>query len=132
MRAGLGPGTRTIRMATRLLTYGMRCYSETVFWIFNNSDLEIKSETHLATREILGGEWRLISKPWEIRRDRMLDILIKAQPFTFKPVVQINPANNTLPLSQALNRRFHEKVLAEKKNYHVVNALTLLLARLEL
>jgi hypothetical protein len=45
--------------------------------------------------------------------------------------VQINPVN-TFPLSQALNGRFYEKTQAEKKNYHTINAFSILLARLEL
>ena len=77
-------------------------------------DLQIKSETHRTAQEILSGEWASISKPWEIRRDAMLDILVKAAPFTFKPIVQIDPAN-TLPLSQALNGRFYEKAKPRRK-----------------
>ena len=97
----------------------------------DTADVQIKSETHRAAQEILSGEWASISKSWEIRRDAMLDILTKAAPFTFRPIVQIDPAN-TLPLSQALNGRFYEKAQTEKKNYHVANAFTLLLTRLEL
>ena len=85
------------------------------------TDLQIKSQTHRTAQEILSGEWASISKPWEIRRDAMRDILGKAAPFTFKPVVQLDPAN-TLLLSQALNGRFYEKAESEKKSYHVVNS----------
>ena len=50
----------------------------------------------------------------------------------FTPCVQISPLN-TATLTQALfSGRFREKVQADKKNYHVVNAFTLLLCRLEL
>jgi hypothetical protein len=51
--------------------------------------------------------------------------------FYFQTEVQINPAGTAL-LSQALNGRLYEKEKTEKKNYHVVNAFTLLLTRLEL
>jgi hypothetical protein len=95
------------------------------------ADLEINSEAYRAAQETLGDEWASISKPWEIRRDAMLDTLTKAAPFTFKPTVQINPVN-TLPLSQALNGRLYEKAQIEKKNYHAINAFTLMLSRLEL
>jgi hypothetical protein len=60
-----------------------------------------------------------------------LDFLVRAVPFTFKPALQFDPVN-ARPLSQALNGRFYEKDQTEKKNYHIVNAFTLLLARLEL
>ena len=79
----------------------------------------------------MSGEWASISKPWEIRRDAMLDILTRAVPFIFKPAVQLDSAS-TLPLIQALNGRTYEKTQIEKKNYHVVNAFTLLLTRFEL
>jgi hypothetical protein len=95
------------------------------------ADLQLKSETLRAAQEILGGEWASISKAWEIRRDAMLDTLTKAAPFTFKPIVQLDSAS-TLPLTQALTGRFNEKAQTEKKNYHVVNSFSLLLARLEL
>jgi len=55
----------------------------------------------------------------------------KAQAFTFKPVVQFDPVG-TVPLSQALSRGVYEKDKAEKKSHYLVNALSLLLARLEL
>ena len=60
----------------------------------------------------------------------MLDILTKAAPYTFKPTVQLDP-RHTFLLSQALNG-FYEKTQTEKKNFHIVNAFTLLFARLEL
>jgi len=99
----------------------------------NFTDVEIRAETHRTAQEILSGEWASISKPWELRRDAMLDILSKATPYTFKPLVQLD-STNTVPLSQALSGRslrFYEKQ-TEKKNWHVVNAFTLLLARMEL
>jgi hypothetical protein len=48
----------------------------------------LRTETFVSAREILGGEWLSISKPWEVRRDSMVDILTKAAPFTFKPIVK--------------------------------------------
>ena len=79
----------------------------------------------------MAGEWASISKPWEIRRDAMLDILTKAAPFTFRPIVQIDPAGASA-LSQALNGRLYEKDKAERRNWHVANAFTLLIARIEM
>jgi Terminase large subunit, ATPase domain len=96
-------------------------------------DKETLSETHRTAQEILGGEWCSIVTPWEIRRDRMLSTLTQAQPFSFKPRIQIDQAG-TASLSQALNARVYEKAKSEseKRNYHVVNAFSILLARLEL
>jgi hypothetical protein len=118
--------------------------SETKSWLATNvrrlrvlgayedtADNEIKWETGRIAQEILGGEWRLVSKPWELRRDSLLHTLTQAQPFTFKPQVQLDLLG-TRDLSQALNRPFYEKEKAEKKNYHLINAFTLLLSRLEL
>jgi hypothetical protein len=98
---------------------------------YEDGDVEIKAETHRTAMEVIGGEWALITRPWQSRRDAMLDTLTKAAPFTFRPIVQIDPVNTSL-LSQALNGRLYEKEKTEKKNYHVVNAFTLLLTRLEL
>ena len=96
----------------------------------DTTDLEKKSATRRTAQEILSGEWALISKSWEIRRDAMLDILTKAAPFTFRPVVQFDPVSASV-LSQALNGRLYEKDKVEKKNSHVINAFGLLLARIE-
>jgi hypothetical protein len=35
----------------------------------DTADDEIKWETRRIARETLGGEWSLVSKPWELRRD---------------------------------------------------------------
>ena len=98
---------------------------------YEDMDPEIKSEMHHAAQEILGGEWVTVSRPWEIRRNAVLDALTRAQPFTFRPIVQINPANTT-PLSRVLNRGVYEKAQIENKDYHTFNAFALLLSRLEL
>jgi hypothetical protein len=93
------------------------------------TDDEIKWETGWIARETLGGEWSLVSKPWEIRRDSLVNWLSQSQPFTFKPQVQLDSLG-TRDLSQALSRPFHEKKQAEK-SYHIVNAFSLLLTRLD-
>jgi hypothetical protein len=96
----------------------------------DSTDVEIKAETHRTAMEVIGGESALITKPWQTRRDAMQDALTKSVPFIFKPVVQINPAGTVL-LSQALSIARYER-RDERKSYHVVNAFTLLLARLEI
>lgn len=94
--------------------------------------IEIRAKTHEAAVKILGGSWVSIWHKWENRLDQMRDMLVKAQPFTFKPAVQISQVNTTV-LTQALQSgRYREKVLTDRKSYHVVNAFTLLLARQEL
>jgi hypothetical protein len=95
----------------------------------DTADDEIKWETRRIARETLGGEWSLVSKPWELRRDSLLHTLTQAQPFTFKPQVQLDRLG-ARDLSQALSRPFHEKTKAEK-SYHIVNAFSLLLTRLD-
>jgi len=77
-------------------------------------NVQLKSETFQAAREILAGEWASISKSWEIRRAAMLDILTKAQAFSFKPVVQFDPVG-TVQLSQALTRGFTRKTKPRRK-----------------
>jgi hypothetical protein len=98
----------------------------------NTADLQLQSETYQAVQDTLGGEWTSISKSWELRRDSLRDTLTKAQPFTFRPILQFDSAG-TIPLSQALSARSYEKAgQADKKSYYLVNSLSLLLARLEL
>ena len=95
------------------------------------TDTQLKSEIFVTASEVLQGQWAGISKPWETRRDAMLDMLTKAVPFIFRPLVQFDP-QGTVSLSQALSTgRYNEKLQVEKKSYHVVNAFTLLITRLE-
>ena len=94
-------------------------------------DPQGKSDTHRTVREALPAEWCSITKPWESRRDAMLEVLVKAQAFSFKPVVQIN-STDTQVLSQALNGRVYEKSQIEKKTYRVLDAFSVLVARLQM
>jgi hypothetical protein len=94
-------------------------------------DPQGKLDTHRTVRETLTAEWCSITKPWENRRDAMLEVLVKAQAFSFKPVVQIN-STDTQVLSQALNGRVYEKTQIEKKTYRVLDAFSLLVARLQM
>jgi hypothetical protein len=95
-------------------------------------DEQLKHEISLTCHEVLQGQWASITKLWETRTDAMRDALTKAVPFSFKPAIQFDPTGTT-PLSQALSSgRYREKVQADRKNYHIVNALALLLARREL
>jgi hypothetical protein len=52
------------------------------------ADPQLSSDMWQTIRETLGaGEWMTIQKPWESRRDAMLDILGKAMPYTFRPIL---------------------------------------------
>ena len=97
---------------------------------------EVTSAMRRSIDETLGtaGEWTTINKPWEIRRDAMLDVLSKAMPYTFKPMLQLDPVA-ARPLIEALSGRFaFEKDRRDLRNpkWHLANAFTLLLTRLEL
>src|SRR4030095_14750586 len=94
-------------------------------------DPQGKSDTHRTLREAVPAEWSSITKPWESRRDAMLEVLVKCQAFSFKPVVQIN-STDTQVLSQALNGRVYEKTQIEKKTYRVLDAFSVLVVRLEM
>src|SRR5262249_12033730 len=95
------------------------------------TDAQLKSEMFQTAQEILQGQWASISRPWESRRDIMLNALTRAVAFSFKPALQFDPAG-TIQLCQSLTTgRYRERIQADKKNYHIVNAFTLLLARLE-
>ena len=64
----------------------------------------------------------------------LLDILGKAMPYSFRPILQIDPVN-ARPVIEALSGRWSfEKDRRDTRNasWHVANALTLLLSRLEL
>jgi hypothetical protein len=76
----------------------------------------------------------MIKKPWESRRDAMLDVLAKAMPFIFQPILQLDLVN-AQPLTEALSGRWSfEKDWRDTRNaaWHVANAFTLLIARSEL
>jgi hypothetical protein len=100
-----------------------------------DADPQVISDMRRTIDEILGpGEWTVIRKPWESRRDAMLDVLGKALPFTFKPILQLDPVN-VRPLIEALSGRWSfEKDRRDTRNasWHVANAFTLLIARSEL
>jgi hypothetical protein len=97
----------------------------------HSEDPETASETHRTAGEVLGGEWCSIVTRWELRRDRMLSALVEAQPFTFRPRVQLDSVG-AAPLSRALSVGIYEKGKAETKNFHVFAAFSILLERLGL
>jgi phage terminase large subunit-like protein len=100
-----------------------------------DADPQVYSDMRRTIGEILGaGEWTRIEKPWESRRDAMLDVLAKAMPVTFQPILQLDLVD-ARPLIEALSGRWSfEKDRRDTRNtsWHVANAFTLLLCRLEL
>jgi hypothetical protein len=93
------------------------------------------SEARQAINEILGqGAWTTVKTKWENRKDAMLDVLSKAMPYTFRPMLQIDPVD-ARPLIEALSGRWSfEKDRRDTRNapWHVADAFSLMLARLDL
>ena len=102
---------------------------------YEEADPRLSSDMRRTINEILGaGEWTVIKKPWESRRDAMLDVLGKATAYTFKPILQLDSVN-ALPLIEALSGRWSfERERRDTKNasWYIANAFGLLLARSEL
>jgi hypothetical protein len=100
-----------------------------------DADSQVYSDMRRTIGEILGaGEWTRIEKPWQTRRDAMLDVLRKAMPFKFQPILQLDPVN-ARPLIDAFSGRWSfEKERRDTRNasWHVANAFTLRIARSEL
>jgi hypothetical protein len=89
---------------------------------------QLSSDMRQTIRETLGaGEWMTIQKPWESRRDAMLDILGKALPYTFRPILQIDPVN-ARPLIEALSGRWSFKKIGVTREMLHGTSPTLLLS----
>ena len=105
-------------------------YRPTLLGGLEDADPQVSSDMRRTIDEILGaGQWTTIKKPWESRRDAMLDVLGKAMPFTFQPILQLDPVN-ARPLIEALSGRWSfEKDRRDVRNasWHVANAFTILL-----
>ena len=110
-------------------------YRPTLLGALEDADQQVSSDMRRTIGEILGaGEWTTIRKPWESRRDAMLDVLAKAMPFKCQAILQLDPVG-ARPLVEALSGRWtFEKDRRDTRNasWHVANAFTLLLSRLEL
>ena len=102
---------------------------------YEEADPRLSSDMRKTINEILGaGQWSMIRKPWESRRDSLLDILSKAVPYSFRPILQIDPVD-ARPLIEALSGRWSfERERRDTKNasWYIANAFGLLLARSEL
>ena len=97
----------------------------------DSKDIETRAKLHQATTKVLQGEWCSIWHRWEARLDQMRDALTKSAVYTFKPLIQFSPQNTSL-LTQALNSGRYRDREVDRKNFHIVSAFTLLLARQEI
>ena len=82
--------------------------------------------------KLLGGRWEPPTSPWESRKDAMLDLLAKATPFSFTPMLQIDGTNARLVVDALSGRWSYHKERTDKQNifYHVANALSLAISRI--
>ncbi len=74
----------------------------------------------------LSGRWESVGSPWESRREKLLDLLGKAAPFSFTPALRISP--DARPLIESLSGRWsYTKERRDQRNpwWYVANALTL-------
>jgi phage terminase large subunit-like protein len=80
------------------------------------------------------GQLTTVKRPLEERRRVVMDLLVKAMPFTFRPALQLDPIH-ARPLAEALNTPFYERssrTQLEKINHSIVDGLALMLLRAEL
>ena len=97
-------------------------------------DGDLQSQLALVdiVEQALPAFWEPATSTWEARREAMLDLLGKAQPFAFKPALQISPEAKLL--IEALSGRWdYQQDRREKKNifYYVANAFSLLVSSLQ-
>jgi hypothetical protein len=95
---------------------------------------ELNWEVHDTSRKTLGGRWISVTEIWVKRREAILDYLERAQPFLFRPVIQIDPIN-ARPLVDALGARWnYDKERRDTRDaaWHIANAFGILLTRLKL
>ena len=103
----------------------------------DTDDSGLKSSAYGTLQECFGfefGQLTTIKRPWEERRNVVMDILNRAMKFTFKPALQLDPVH-ARPLAEALNSPFYERsnrTQVEKTNHCIVGALALMLLRAEL
>ncbi len=99
--------------------------------VYQDIDLRANGGVGNILQSTLGGTWNLSMQPWEIRRDAMLDLFGKAQPFTMKPALQIDRVNARLVVEALSGRWSYENDRRDKRNlwYYVANAFSLIVAR---
>ena len=112
-------------------------------WVLNDRRLlmgvveEIDTEAQCnfveTLNSILGGSWDPANHPWETRRDSMLDVFGKAQPFTMKPALQIDKSNARLLVEALSGRWSYEDERRDKRTpwSYVARAFSLCVDRID-
>jgi hypothetical protein len=130
---------------------GLRRHVETVVkpWLVTNcrhaltnqrlllgtyEDVEEQTEWDLleVIEDALGGFWEKSASKYEARRDAVLELIGKATPGAFRPVLQVDPGAKLL--IEALSGRWtYSEYRREKRTiwYHVANAFSLLISSIE-
>ena len=94
---------------------------------YDNADQQAQWELAQIIDSTLGGMWDPPAHPWEIRRETMLDVLGKAQPFTMTAALQINQGDARLLVEALSGRWSFEKDRRDQRNvwHYVANAFSL-------
>jgi hypothetical protein len=82
---------------------------------------------------LLGGDWSPAQKPWESRKDSILDVLAKAVPGAFKPALQINATEARLLIDALSGRWSYEKNRRDTRTvwHYVADAFSCAIGRVE-
>ena len=82
---------------------------------------------------MLGGDWSPAQKPWESRKDSILDVLAKAVPGAFKPARQINATEARLLIDALSGRWSYEKNRRDTRTvwHYVADAFSCAIGRVE-
>jgi len=96
-------------------------------------DTEAQCDFGQTLNGILGGSWNPACHPWETRKDSMLDIFGKVQPFTMKPALQINRTDARFLVEALSGRWTYEREMRDRRSvwYHLANAFSLVIDRID-
>ncbi len=145
-------GAITVLAAFANEQMSLRRYVETIVkpflvtncpWVFNDrrllfgvvEELETQSQCDFAgmLNSSLGGSWDPANYPWETRRDSMLDVFGKVQPYTMKPALQIDRSNARLLVEALSGRWSYEDERRDKRTLwsYVARAFSLCIDRID-
>lgn len=81
----------------------------------------------------LGGSWDPACHPWETRKDSMLDIFGKVQPFTMKPALQISRTDARLLVEALSGRWTYEQERRDRRGvwHYLASAFSLVIDRID-
>jgi hypothetical protein len=95
-------------------------------------NVQTRANLHKDATEILNGSWCSIWFEYSERLDKMRAALVKSVPYKFVPAIQFNPVGTSALTGALASGRYREKATVDKKNWHAVNAFSLVIARLEI